>query len=221
MNESERRFDGVIFDMDGTLTEPTLDFDAMRRELGAPEGDLAHYVLSLPPAERARAWAVVEAHEERAILEQRLQPGAADLLSDCRRAGIRLGVVTRNAARSVQALCRTYSLVFDAVVTREFPHIKPHPGPVLHILKGWGMPAARALMVGDYVHDMDCGRAAGTATCFFQNPGHAFHGRDADYTVESFAALRAVMFGPRPPVAACRAARSVHRTSGPSRHVRG
>ena len=28
----------VIFDLDGTLTEPVLDFDAMRAEIGLPEG---------------------------------------------------------------------------------------------------------------------------------------------------------------------------------------
>lgn len=203
--------------MDGTLTRPTLDFEAMRRELGAPEGDLAHYILSLPPADRERAWAVIEAHEERAILDQRLQPGAADLLADCRVAGIRLGVVTRNAERSVQALCRTYGLAFDRVVTRDFPHIKPHPGPVLHILEAWGLPAARALMVGDYVHDIACGRAAGTATCFFQNPGHVFHGRDADYTVHSFEELRTVILGTSARGATRYAARSPRRRSEPSR----
>lgn len=193
MQARHRGFDGLIFDMDGTLTHPTIDFAAMRRDLGSPEGDIAHYVLSLPPAEREQAWEVIEAYEARALENQRLQPGAAALLADCRAAGIKLGVVTRNVARSVEVLCRTYGLTFDAVVTREFPHIKPHPGPILHILAQWGLGANRALMVGDYVHDIECGRAAGTATCFFQNPGHVFHGREADYTVASFDELRAIV----------------------------
>jgi HAD superfamily hydrolase (TIGR01549 family) len=188
-------FAGVIFDMDGTLTLPAIDFPAIRRELGIPAGDLIVSIDSLPAEARRRAWAVVEAHEERAVRAQRLQNGAAELLAECRRQGVRLGLVTRNSRRSVESLCQKFGLQFDAAITREFRSVKPDPGPVLHVLSQWEMPPARALVVGDYRHDIECGRAAGAKTCFFQNPGTPFYGEHADFVVASMAELRRIVLG--------------------------
>lgn len=190
-----KAFQGVIFDMDGTLTRPTLDFAAIRRELGLGPGDVAHQIQALPADQQRAAWAIIERHEEEAMLRQELQEGAAALLADLRRDGCRLGIVTRNARRSVDHLCRRFHLEFDAVVAREFPYMKPHPEVILHILRIWAMPPQAVLTVGDYVHDLDCGRAAGTATCFFHNAGHTFHGAGADFVVSSMQQLRAILDG--------------------------
>ena len=82
-------FEGLIFDMDGTLTRPTLDFDKIRQEIGVGPGDLAHRIGMMPKKEQDRAWAIVEEHERRAMREQTLQPGVQELLAACRRAGVR------------------------------------------------------------------------------------------------------------------------------------
>jgi len=191
---SSPRFDGLIFDMDGTLTRPTLDFQAIRREIGVPSGDLVEEIGKLAPDRRAAAWAVVESHEERAVALQELQDGARDLLAACRPCGLRTAIVTRNTQRSVDALCRKYHLSVDAVVTREFFFIKPHPAPVLHVLTKWALPPGRVLTIGDYVHDIVAGRAAGTRTCYFQNPGRPLCETEADYTVRSMRELRGIVF---------------------------
>lgn len=187
------RFDGLIFDMDGTLTKPMIDFRAMREELKLPAGDLAKEIARLPEPEQMRAWAIVERHEAQAMARQELQPGAGELLRDCRAAGMRLGLVTRNAMRSVEHLCERFALRFDAVLTREFPFLKPHPGPILHILEDWGMPADRALVIGDYLYDLESGRAAGALTCFFHNNGTRSYAEHADYAVASMAELRRIV----------------------------
>jgi HAD superfamily hydrolase (TIGR01509 family) len=187
-------FDALIFDMDGTLTRPVLDFGAIRRELGIPQGDIVEAIRSRSAGEQKIAWAVIERHEEDALERQVLQPGCLELLARCRSEGLRLGLVTRNAPRSVAHFCSRYGVTFDGVVTRDFPQMKPHPGPVLHLLKEWNVPSSRALVIGDYIHDVESGRAAGTRTCFFQNPGLAFHGQNADYTVSSMAELENLIF---------------------------
>jgi HAD superfamily hydrolase (TIGR01549 family) len=189
------RFKALIFDMDGTLTRPTLDFHAIRAEIGIASGDLASEIAKLSPRGQKKAWAIVEAHEERAMAAQELQEGALDILSRCRTATIRVGLVTRNLRKSVDHLCRRYSLRFDAVITREFPFLKPHPAPILHMLEGWRMLPQDALTVGDYLHDIDSGRAAGTSTCFFQNPGQPFYGQNADFVVASMLELDRLVFG--------------------------
>lgn len=187
-------FRGVIFDMDGTLTRPAIDFGEIRRELGLGAGDLAMQILALPDMKRKEAWEIIERHEADAMRQQELQDGVAELLAECGRHAIRVGVVTRNARPSVDHLCRRFGLAFDAVITRDFAHIKPHPEPVLHILRTWEMESRDALMVGDYLHDIQCGRAADTWTCFFQNRGFPDYGAEADYTVHSMHELRALIF---------------------------
>jgi HAD superfamily hydrolase (TIGR01549 family) len=189
------RFAAVIFDMDGTLTRPAIDFDGMRRELGIPRGDIVAEILTRSPVGQQQAWAIIEAHEEKARRDQELQPGCLRMLARCRTAGLRTGLVTRNSSRSVAHFCATHGVAFDGVVSREFPHVKPHPAPVLHLLKQWDVAAPAALMVGDYIHDIESGRAAGTRTCFFQNPGLTFHGERADYVAHSMPELEAVIFG--------------------------
>lgn len=187
------RFKGLIFDMDGTLTVPTLDFNAMRNEIGLPEGDLAEEVFRLPPEEQQKAWAIIERHETEAIRDQRLQDNTEPFLASCRAADIKLGIVTRNERRSVDALCSRYGLEFDSIVTREFQFIKPHPAPILHILKQWNLLPHEVLMIGDYIHDIDCGRAAGTKTCFYYNQGSSDHGKHADFVARSIEDLNTIV----------------------------
>ena len=50
-------------------------------------------------------------------------------------------------------------------------------------------------MIGDYVHDIDCGRAAGTKTCFYHNQGSTDHGEDADFTARSIDDLSEIVLG--------------------------
>jgi len=50
----------VIFDLDGTLLDSPLDFDAIRCEIGLPDGQpILEALEGLPPPERARAEAVI------------------------------------------------------------------------------------------------------------------------------------------------------------------
>lgn len=186
-------YKGLIFDMDGTLTVPTLDFSAMRREIGIASGDIAHAVLKMPEAEQRRAWSIIEAHERRAVENLKLQDGCAAVLGRSRERGLKVGILTRNARYSVDQLCLRFGLSFDAVVTREFEQIKPHPAPVLHILKQWGMRPAEALVIGDYIHDVEAGRAAGTRTCFYHNAGFPDWGAEADFKVSSMGELEALV----------------------------
>jgi len=189
-------FRGVIFDMDGTLTVPILDFDRIRNEIGLPPGrDLAAQIGELPDSEKRRAWGIVERHEAEAARDQTLQDGCRDLLVACRRIGMRLGIVTRNVHEHAASLCRRFDLDFDTILTREFGPMKPDPAPVLHLLEHWDLNAEQVLMVGDFVDDITCGQAAGVSTCYFENPGKPCEGGNPTWTVHSMGELRAILFG--------------------------
>ena len=60
-----REIKGVIFDMDGTLTLPVLNFLEMRTRLGIPRGaDILPTVLKMPREERERALNIIEELED-------------------------------------------------------------------------------------------------------------------------------------------------------------
>ena len=193
MDDISFAFKGVIFDMDGTLTLPALDFSEMRRELGIPSGDLATAIAEWPETERQRAWACIERHEAEAREAMELQDGAVPLLRDLRRAGVRVGVLTRNTAETVAHLAETFDVAFDVVVDRAFHSMKPDPGPLLHILETWKIPAGEAVMIGDYADDVACARAAHVRSVFYQNPDMPFHGEGADAVVHSMHELRELL----------------------------
>jgi len=194
MNKSPR-FAGVIFDMDGTLTIPTIDFKAVRRELGVVEGvDLIEAQRGLDPGERARFWAVIERHELAACGNPTFQAGVRDALRRFEDAGVRLAVMTRNSRKSADAVLSRIGVRFDPILTREFEPVKPAPEPAHHILRTWGVAAKEVLVVGDYRDDLLCGRAAGCATCFFHNDGATSYADLADHVVSSFGELSKVVF---------------------------
>ena len=187
-------YKGLIFDMDGTLTVPAIDFISVRRELGILEGDLVPIIEAWEPARRDWAWQLIEKYEDDVRSKTELQLGVHNALIRFRNAGIKLGILTRNSQLGVDALLKIMDIKFDAILTREHTHIKPAPEPVWHITQSWKVAASETMVIGDYIHDIECGNAAGAKTCFFANPGMTSYADQADFTVSSFAELEALVF---------------------------
>ena len=159
----------VIFDMDGTLTRPFLDFAAIRSAIGIPE-PLLENMLALPPGpDRERAFEVLGRFEEEAAELSELNDGARDVLEFLSDKEIPAGLVTRNSRRSTDRVLRKHSLRFEIVVTREDAPAKPRPEPLWLICEKLGVPPPDALMVGDFKFDIVAGRNAGTRTALLTN----------------------------------------------------
>ena len=155
----------VIFDLDGTLLEPSLDFHAIRAEIGLPPVvPILETMLALEPEARRRAFAILDRHEAEAAARSELMPGAKELLAALRRRGLKLAVLTRNSRVSVDAACRRHGLEFDAVSTRETHRPKPDPDGVHGLMKAFGAAAGETVVVGDYRFDIEAGRSAGVRT---------------------------------------------------------
>ncbi len=191
-----KKIKGLIFDMDGTLTVPLIDFKKIRQELNISEkGDLAGIINSWAEPRRSHAWKVIEKYEIYAIENNCLQTGVENALKRFAQANMRLAIITRNTVRSTEALLARLPVKFDPVLTREFPYIKPAPEPVLHILDVWRIEAEECIMVGDYIHDIQSANAAGAFSCYFKNPDVKHWDEHADFTVSSYQELENLVFG--------------------------
>ncbi|MEB2307909.1 MAG: HAD family hydrolase [Candidatus Brocadiaceae bacterium] len=155
---------GIIFDMDGTLTKPNVDFAALEREIGAKVGFIIDYAERSSPEERMRALDILERYEAQAAMESELNEGVVEMLEYVSKKQLKKALLTRNSRKSVETVLRKHSLHFEFIVSREDTKPKPAPDPIFLLSKKMNIHTDHLLMVGDYKYDIMCGKAAGTKT---------------------------------------------------------
>jgi len=155
----------VIFDLDGTLTEPTLDFDAIRAEIGLPRGQpILEALEGATAAEKARAEVILRRHEREAMARATLADGCVELLGHLGARGIPTAILTRNVREVVETFARTFGFTFHGTYTREDGPPKPSPDGVLALCARIGAAPDDTLVVGDYKFDILAGLRAGCRT---------------------------------------------------------
>ncbi|GAQ90232.1 hypothetical protein KFL_006160060 [Klebsormidium nitens] len=159
-----RMLRGVIFDMDGTLTVPCLDFFEMRRRCGVTQGDLLVEIEKMSPAKKQAAIDVITEMETEAKEKMEIMPGAKDLCDFLDQRNIWRGLVTRNVSSSVDHLHRKMGITpFWPALARDFLPFKPDPAPLLHICEAWKVQPSEVMIVGDSARDdIVMGRVAGS-----------------------------------------------------------
>lgn len=88
-------------------------------------------------------------------------------LARLRQAGLRLGVMTNDSAHSAQRHLTRAGVIdqFEQVIGADSGHgAKPDPDPLLAFCRLCGVAPERTIMVGDSLHDLVAGRAAGMKT---------------------------------------------------------
>jgi HAD superfamily hydrolase (TIGR01509 family) len=153
----------VIFDLDGTLTKPILDFNRIREEIGldAAAGDILSAIGAMDSAQRRQAHAILERHEQHAARHSRLNDGVTELLAELRRRKLPIGLLTRNTRENTMFVARRHGLDFDAVIDRDDGPVKPDGYGVLKLCEQFGAVPAETLVVGDFLHDLLSARNAG------------------------------------------------------------
>ncbi len=159
-----------IFDLDGTLTVPVHDFPAIRIALGMAEGDsdILRFLASLPPDEAAVRHARLMEIEYELAGRTSASPGSVRLLDQLLLRDARVGILTRNTREIAlhtldQIGLKGYFTSAD-ILGRDEAVPKPHPEGIEMLLAAWGREPQETVMVGDYLFDLQVGRAAGTAT---------------------------------------------------------
>ena len=185
-----RRYDFVIFDMDGTLIEPLLDFSAIRAELGvAPGGGILEAVAAMGPAQRAEANRTLVAHELSAARRARLLDGAEATLAAIDAAGLKTALLTRSAQEAMETVLRRFDLTFDLAWSRRDGPIKPEPDGVLRACRTVGAEPGRTMCVGDFRFDIDAANAAGATSVLLVHGERPDFAELADHVVDSLAEL--------------------------------
>lgn len=178
----------VIFDLDGTITQPYFDFDAIREEMGMDRnsGPVLEQMEKMTPQQRKHAEMILHFHEQKAVTESKLNPGTRQTISKLRTKGIRIGILTRNRKENALAIAKKHNLMFDAVIGREQGPAKPDAFGVLQLCKQFGVEPDETLLVGDYLFDLLSAKAAGAIGVLLTNHHRADEFEEyADFTIEN------------------------------------
>jgi len=179
------RYPAVLFDLDGTLLDSVrLILDSYHHTLanhGLPARTDDHWLAGLgtPLRVQFREWGDDPAQIEAMVLTYREYnlthhdqqvspyPGVVEMVRAVRTRGHRTALVTSKNREGASRGLRVIGLddTMEVIVgADDVVNPKPHPEPVHRALEALGVAPEDALFVGDSLHDMHSGRAAGTAT---------------------------------------------------------
>lgn len=177
----------AIWDVDGTLVDsraviqacmeaafrdtglPPPDYDATRRVIGL---DLAVALAILAPPDIGRGRLdMLTSNYRNAFTLQRAAPGhhepmydgALKVLDRLKQDGWLLAIATGKTHRGLDGLFAKHDIksYFDTVWCADDGPGKPHPFMVEQAMSALGCGPAQSLMIGDAIHDIAMGRAAG------------------------------------------------------------
>jgi HAD superfamily hydrolase (TIGR01549 family) len=183
------RLDAILFDMDGTLTVPMLDFPRLKAEMGIGSRPILEALAQMETATRAAALAILHRHEAEAAEGCALNPGCTELLAWLEQHGIGVALITRNSRQSVQTVLARQGLKIDPCITREDAPHKPDPAPLRLAIQrlrdnGSQIEEKRVWMVGDGQYDIEAAIAAGVKGIWIS------HGRQRDFAAEPWHTVR-------------------------------
>jgi HAD superfamily hydrolase (TIGR01509 family) len=182
----------VIFDLDGTLTRPMLDFDLIRAEmgLGSRSVGILEAMEQMPEDKRRQAQTILDRHEQLAAIQSELNDGVHDLFEHLRRRQIAIGLLTRNTRQNALHVAAQHNLTFDAVVDRCDGPAKPDGFGVLKLCDVFGVRPDQTLVVGDFLHDLVAARNAGAPAVLMRtHPRAAEFEHLANYSIDQLGEL--------------------------------
>ena len=133
--------------MDGTLTVPVHDFDAIRIELGLPPGRPILETLASMPTAQADPLHRRLLEIERELAERgQAGPGVCDVLHELKSRGSVMAILTRNSGELAHITLQAAGLADffepELVLGREDAEPKPSPQGIQRILSSWSAEAA-------------------------------------------------------------------------------
>ena len=178
------RVDTVLFDLDGTLVD-TNDLimdswrytikeltgrDATDEEIRKTFGEILLDSMKwiMPDVDPEEALDFYRKYQREIFLDRiSLYEGVEEVLCALKNAGYKNALVTSRLKTSTERALAHFGLnkFFDAVLTASDTDVfKPDPAPIFLMLEKLGSKPGEAILIGDTVHDIEAGRAAGVFT---------------------------------------------------------
>ena len=185
---SKSPYQGVFFDLDGTLADTAPDLVAATNQLLIARNLAPKPYEFLRPYASAGARGLLEGafginpdhpdfislrdeffgnYEKALLVESKLFDDMHHLLEQMDIAKRPWGIVTNKSARFTNPLVDLMGLGQRAVATVSgdtTPHSKPHPEPILHAARLANIDPTQSIYVGDDIRDVVAGKAAGMKT---------------------------------------------------------
>ena len=181
-------YEGIFFDLDGTLADTAPDLVAAANKLLAARNLAPKPYEFLRPYASAGARGLLEGafgispdHEDFAVLrdeffgnyekalliDSKLFDGIDHLLDQMDAANLPWGIITNKSERFTNPLTDLMGLRQRAISTVSgdtTPFSKPHPEPILHAARASNIDPSKSIYVGDDIRDVLAGKAAGMKT---------------------------------------------------------
>lgn len=175
--------------MDGTLTHAVHDFPAIKKELGTPlELDILHGISLLSEEDAKKAHEKLQEIEFRLASLGRASNGTMELLTWLEDNKRSMGILTRNNLVNTLETLRAANLkkfFHDSyIVSRDHATPKPSPEGIHILLDKWKASPNDAVMVGDYIFDLEAGKNAGLQTIYVDPKGEFIFRDHADFCIK-------------------------------------
>jgi len=182
------RIKAVLFDFDGTLTQPgAIDFFIIRKAIGCPESKpIIEFIEAIPDRSlQQKAFSRLEQLEMEGAQGSIANPDAETVIQYLRSAKLYTGIISRNGRLSIKRAFENFKKLgmedFDLIITRNDPIApKPSEDGINFAANRFKIKPEEILVVGDYIYDIESGNRAGAVTVFLCNEGSA-----ASFNIES------------------------------------
>ena len=155
--------------------------------------DILGHLDALPPKEAMHRRRRLDDIERELAGRAEAAPGVTELLDLLQSLGVRMGILTRNSCEIALLTLETIGArrYFDAdpVLGRDEAPPKPDPAGIQHLLDRWDAGAECSVMVGDYLFDLQAGRAAGVVTVHVGRPDGQRWPEESDLMVDTLEEL--------------------------------
>lgn len=182
------KFSAVFFDLDGTLIDSKLDFDAMRRDLNFPKGVpiLEEIEKLTDKVEIEKSMEIVHQHELIGAQNSKLIEGVSEVLAYLHENDIPTGILTRNSRVCTELMLSKHKLDFDQVLTREDCAPKPSPEGLLILARHFQVEPRDCLYVGDFHFDIITAHNANMQSALIQSPKTKTFENEATYLFKTY-----------------------------------
>ena len=152
----------ILFDMDGTLTVPWINWPELRAAIGATDGlGIIEFIESLPPDQQSEAEEIVCRFEMDAARQAPANAGMVELFERLDTLPMKRALITNSHRAAMLHVVERYNLTFDLCLSREDGVLKPAPDLLLIALTHFGIGPGEAVFLGDGRYDRLASAAAG------------------------------------------------------------